>query len=101
MGRIVSFVALWLMLAVHGVRAGQSVDLELVLLADASGSIDDAEIRFQRQGYASAITHPQVLAAIASGYRQRISVTYVEWGDVDSQEVVVPWTDISQIAFVS
>ncbi len=92
MGRIVSFVALWLMLAVHGVRAGQSVDLELVLLADASGSIDDAEIRFQRQGYASAITHPQVLAAIASGYRQRISVTYVEWGDVDSQEVVVPWT---------
>ena len=72
-------------------RAG-SVDLELVLLADASGSIDNDEIRFQRQGYASAITHPEVLGAIAQGYEQRIAITYVEWGMVGSQDVVVPWT---------
>lgn len=72
--------------------AQQAVDLELVLLADASGSIDDGEIRFQRQGYAAAITHPQVLSAIASNLHQRIAVTYVEWGDAGSQEVVVPWT---------
>jgi hypothetical protein len=72
-------------------RAG-SVDLELVLLADASGSIDDAEIRFQRQGYASAITHPEVLGAIAQGFDQRIAITYVEWGMTGSQDVVVPWT---------
>jgi hypothetical protein len=38
--------------------AAETVDLELVLLADASRSIDDAEIRFQRQGYAGAITAP-------------------------------------------
>jgi Protein of unknown function (DUF1194) len=74
--------------------AVERVDLELVLLADASGSIDDAEIRFQREGYAAAITHPEVLGAIAQGYDQRIAVTYVEWGAVDSQEVVVPWTVI-------
>jgi Protein of unknown function (DUF1194) len=72
--------------------AAETVDLELVLLADASGSIDDAEIRFQRQGYAEAITHPEVLGAIAQGFEQRIAVTYVEWGTVGSQEVVVPWT---------
>ena len=72
--------------------AGEWVDVELVLLADASGSIDDGEIRFQRQGYATAITDPEVLAAISSGYDQRIAVTYVEWGDETSQEVVVPWT---------
>jgi hypothetical protein len=72
--------------------AGQTVDLELVLLADASRSIDNAEIQFQRQGYASAITHPEVLGAIAQGFEQRIAVTYVEWGDASSQEVVVPWT---------
>ena len=72
--------------------AAESVDLELVLLADASRSIDDAEIRFQRQGYAVAITHPEVLDAIAQGFEQRIAVTYVEWGDASSQEVVVPWT---------
>jgi hypothetical protein len=77
-----------------GARAAERVDLELVLLADASGSIDDAEIRFQRQGYAAAITHPEVLDAIAMGYDQKIAVTYVEWGQVDSQEVVVPWTVI-------
>ena len=74
--------------------AAERVDLELVLLADASRSIDDAEIRFQRQGYAAAITHPDVLAAIASGFDRRIAVTYVEWGDATSQEVVVPWTII-------
>jgi hypothetical protein len=66
--------------------AAESVDLELVLLADASRSIDDAEIRFQREGYASAITHPEVLGAIAQGFEQRIAVASVEW------EVVVPWT---------
>jgi hypothetical protein len=72
--------------------AADSIDLELVLLADASRSIDDAEIRFQREGYASAITHPEVLDAIAQGFEQRIAVTYVEWGEASSQEVVVPWT---------
>ena len=72
--------------------AAESVDLELVLLADASRSIDDAEIRFQREGYASAITHPEVLGAIAQGFEQRIAVAYVEWGEASSQEVVVPWT---------
>jgi hypothetical protein len=74
--------------------AAERVDLELVLLADASGSIDDAEIHFQRQGYAAAITHPEILGAIAQGYDQRIAVTYVEWGGVSSQEVVAPWTII-------
>ena len=74
--------------------AAERVDLELVFLADASRSIDDDEIRFQRQGYAAAITHPDVLAAIASGFDRRIAVTYVEWGDATSQEVVVPWTII-------
>lgn len=73
-------------------QASEAVDLELVLLADASGSIDDGEIALQRQGYASAITHPQVIAAITGGFDGRIAVTYVEWGSAASQEVVVPWT---------
>ena len=76
------------------VAAQEAVDLELVLLADASGSIDTAEIIFQRRGYADAITAPEVLNAIARGFLRRIAVTYVEWGDERSQEVVVPWTII-------
>ena len=77
-----------------GAHADTRVDLELVLLADASRSIDDEEIMFQREGYALSITHPDVLNAIGAGYEQRIAVTYVEWGGVDSQEVVVPWSVI-------
>ena len=71
--------------------AAERVDLELVLLADASRSIDDGEIWHQRRGYAAALMHPDVLAAIAGGYDQRIAVTYVEWGDETWQDVVVPW----------
>ncbi len=89
-------VVLVLFLSIVGrdAAAGERVDVELVLLADASRSIDDTEIRFQRQGYAAAITHPDVLSAISHGYEQRIAVIYVEWGDETSQEVVVPWSII-------
>jgi hypothetical protein len=68
------------------------VDLELVLLADASGSIDQEEVEFQRQGYATAITHPDVLYAISSTLTGTIAVTYVEWAA--NQAVVVDWTVI-------
>lgn len=90
--RRLAAVALAVAMLATAVRAAEPVDLELVLLADASRSIDDDEIRFQRQHYAAAITHPEVLDAIRSGYHQRIAVTYVEWGGVDSQEVIVPWS---------
>lgn len=69
----------------------EELDLELVLLADATGSIDDAEIRFQRSGYAEAITDPQVLSAIANNAYGKIAITYVEWADMFSQDVVVDW----------
>ena len=76
------------------VSAQERADVELVLLADASGSIDDAEILFQRQGYATAITDPQILSVIRDGAYGKIALTYVEWGSTESQEVVVPWTVI-------
>lgn len=81
-----------------GAPAAEPVDLELVLLADASGSIDDGEIRFQRAGYAQALTDPAILEAIGQGYGGRIAVTYVEWGSADSQDVVVPWTILDDAA---
>jgi hypothetical protein len=84
-------LAAFCILAMSGIAAAEPVDLELVLLADASGSIDTNEIRFQRQGYAEAMAHQEVLDAIATGYHGRIAVTYVEWAGVSSQHVVVPW----------
>jgi len=70
----------------------QEVDVELVLMADASGSIDAAEIAFQRQGYAAAITDPAVLGAIRGNLTGSVAVTYVEWAA--NQAVVVDWTII-------
>ena len=94
MRHILAASMLWSAVVGAAAAAEQSVDVEIVFLTDASRSIDDVEIRLQRQGYATALTHPEVLNAIANGYLRRIAVTYVEWGDVDSQEVVVPWTII-------
>ncbi|MGX9357114.1 DUF1194 domain-containing protein [Roseobacteraceae bacterium S113] len=73
--------------------AAQDTDLELVLLADASGSIDQSEIELQRQGYAEALTDPQVLEAIANTAYGSIAVTYIEWAETTS--VVVPWMRIA------
>jgi hypothetical protein len=70
----------------------QEVDLELVLLADASGSITQAEIDLQRESTATAITDPAVLAAIANTLTGSIAVTYVEWAA--NQATVVDWTII-------
>ena len=70
----------------------QEVDLELVLLADASGSITQAEIDFQRESTATAITDPAVLEAISNTLTGSIAVTYVEWAA--NQATVVDWTVI-------
>jgi hypothetical protein len=84
---------LWLVLMLGSAvaAAAEDVDLELVLLADATGSIDETEIRFQRQGYAQAMTDPRVVAAIREGAHGRIAVAYVEWAAADQQDVVVDW----------
>jgi hypothetical protein len=74
--------------------AAEEVDVELVLAADGSGSIDDDELALQRQGYADAITSREVLDAIASGIHGKIAVAYVEWGGPTSQHVIVDWAVI-------
>lgn len=85
--------ALALAACLAGPAAAQDTDLELVLLADASGSIDAGEIAFQRQGYAEAMTDPAVLSAIANTAYGSIAVTYIEWAQ--NQAVVVDWTVIA------
>jgi hypothetical protein len=70
---------------------GEPVDLQLVLAADVSSSIDDEEFALQRRGYAAALTDPRVVAAIRSGALGRIAVCLVEWSGVDRQHVSVGW----------
>ena len=68
-----------------------AVDLELVLAADGSGSIDYAELMLQRDGYATAITSRRVIEAIQFGPRASIAIAYVEWGSPTSQQTIVDW----------
>lgn len=83
------FVILALPLAAQSQR---EAGLELVLLADASGSIDAEELVFQRQGYAQAMTDPSVISAIQNSIYGNVAVTYVEWAS--NTAVVVDWTII-------
>ncbi len=76
----------------------QQVDLELVLAADGSGSIDDEELQLQRQGWADAITSKEVLDAIRQGMIGKIVIQYMEWGSAGSQVVIVDWAEVHDAA---
>jgi Protein of unknown function (DUF1194) len=67
------------------------VDLALVLAVDVSGSMDEDEQALQRQGYADAFKHPNVISAIRdAGASGRIAVAYVEWSEVAN--TTIDWT---------
>ncbi len=84
-------VLIALLLAVAFPALAEDVDVELVLAADGSGSIDNDELALQRRGYAEAITSAEVLAAIGAGPVGAIAITYVEWGGAASQHTIVDW----------
>jgi Protein of unknown function (DUF1194) len=75
--------------------AREEVDLLLVLAVDASGSIDAGEFRLQREGYAEALSHPAVLAAIGSKPHGAVAVAMVEWGSPGGAATVLDWTRLS------
>jgi hypothetical protein len=74
--------------------ADTPVDLELILAVDVSRSMDPDEQQLQRDGYIAALTHPDVIAAVQSGARHRIALTYVEWAGPEIQRTVVDWREI-------
>lgn len=71
--------------------SAEPVDLELVLAADGSGSIDEDEFRFQREGYATAIQSEAVLNAIKAGRHRAIALAFVEWAAPESVHTIVDW----------
>jgi hypothetical protein len=74
--------------------AAEKVDLQLILAADVSRSVDPDEFHLQREGYASAFTNVKVLSAIQSGPYRAIAVAFVEWSGSEAQRVVADWTVI-------
>lgn len=69
----------------------EPVDLELVLAADGSGSIDEDEFQTQRRGYAEAIMSEAVLNAIRAGRHGAIALAFVEWAAPESVHTIVDW----------
>src|ERR1700746_392627 len=87
----IAFVTLF---CLGGEAQSAGVDLELILAADVSRSIDDAEFDLQRKGYAAGPTEPAVLAAIHGRSGSAIGVCFIEWSGDEDQQVVVDWTEI-------
>lgn len=73
-------------------RAREPVDVALVLAADASGSIEEDELRLQKEGIAKAVADARVLEAIRSQPLGRTAFAYVEWGSPGGAATMVPWT---------
>jgi hypothetical protein len=71
-------------------RAAEPVDLLLVLAADVSRSVTGDKFKLQREGYAAAISNPQVLDAIAAGRNRRIAVLFLEWAGVGDRLLEEP-----------
>jgi Protein of unknown function (DUF1194) len=72
-------------------RAAEQVDLLLVLAMDVSRSMDQGKFQLQRQGYAAAISNPQVLNAIKSGPHQKIAICFIDWSGPFEQRLVIDW----------
>lgn len=78
--------------------AGTAVDVELVIAADVSQSMDLDEHTLQRKGYVEAFRQPDMIAAMLAGKTHRIAVAYVEFGDEDAPRAAIPWTIIDSQA---
>src|SRR5439155_2068340 len=79
-------------------RAAEEVDLLLVLASDVSRSVDHPKFLLQRDGYAAAMSSPQVIDAIKSGPTGKIAVNFLEWSGYGAQKIVVDWTIIDSAA---
>ncbi len=73
------------------------VDVQLVIAADVSTSMDAEEKFLQAAGFAGAFRDPEIIKAITGGPAGRIAVTYFEWGGARRQRTVVPWMVIDGV----
>jgi Protein of unknown function (DUF1194) len=91
---VLAILAFAVFFCLSSAAKAENIDLEIVLAADVSRSIDEGEFNLQRKGYAAALTDPSVLAAIRNRPDHAIAVCFVEWSGPQDQQVVVDWTAI-------
>lgn len=82
----------WVFVAGADAGAREPVDVALVLAVDVSRSMSFRELEIQREGYAAALSHPDVVRAIGQGAYGRIAVTMFEWAGDTFLRQVFDWT---------
>jgi hypothetical protein len=90
--RLTLALAAIVLIAAASAQAAEQVDLLLVLSSDVSRSVDHPKFLLQREGYAAAISEPQVIDAIKSGPHQRIALSFVEWSGFGAQKLLIDWS---------
>jgi hypothetical protein len=68
------------------------VDTALCLAMDVSASVDFDEFALMAGGTATALRHPEVLAAATSGPRRASAICLLLWSGVGAQDVAIGWT---------
>jgi len=94
----VALVAAGLLISSPAAQAQEPVDVTLVLAVDVSRSMSPRELSIQREGYAAALNHPDVVRAIGQGAYGRIAVTMFEWAGNSSIRTVFDWTLVETAA---
>ena len=84
-------------IAMAGPAAAVPVAVELALLVDVSGSVDNSEYNLQKTGYVNAFKDAIIQSNIAS-LTGGIAVTYIEWSGANQQSSLVNWTHVTDAA---
>lgn len=72
------------------------VDLELSLVVDVSGSVDNQEYALQMEGYALAFENPALHARVAGGREGQIAVNLIQFSSSAAESI--PWTLLDSAA---
>src|SRR5258705_1592429 len=77
-----------------------NVDLQLALMVDASGSVNQYRFQLQKRGYVEALRNPKILSAILGGRTQSIAIAMVQWTGPFLHAPVLPSTQLKDEASV-
>ena len=80
--------------------AQTNIDLQLALMVDASGSVNQYRFQLQKRGYVDALRNPKILSAILGGRSQSIAISMVQWTGPFLHAPVLPWTLLKDEAAV-
>ncbi len=73
------------------------VDVELQLLTDVSGSVNNTEYNLQRDGYIAAFRNTDIINTILAGTHGSIAVQYIEWSSYNQQSTQIDWFLIDSV----